>query len=167
MVASNALAPITDAEAGALGPAHDLLQKASAVLTAVHGALGNTLSAETAERMTWKNVEYLNAAAANVRSSGRFVTSGGPAHYGLLSEDGIAYWYVELRPSRRSTTRDEAVLNAAAGLSTDLWERGIAGSAILHARARATGFDSHAQAVEWILARLLDLDASGAFGAAE
>ncbi len=162
MIASNAFGPISDAEAGALEAAAALLAKASVVVHTVHDRL-KELSEPTRTVMTWRNKEFLNGAAENFRATGKFVTSGGHARYGLVADDGIAYWHVSIENGRLGATRREEFLQLAAekGLTTAPWAPQVSGPDLLVARARATAFTGHLDAADWVFTRLRELDESG------
>ncbi len=169
MVASDALGPISDVEAGSLGPAFGLISKASMVVQRVHERIEKELGQSARTALTWgKTGDLLNSVAGGFRQTGEFVASGGPVRYGLTTVDGTAYWIVAVRPNRQSAEVERAVRAAAeaANLSPDLWERPGVPPYVIVARARATGFATHDQTVTWMLARLRDLDTSGVLAAA-
>jgi len=161
-VASDALSPVSDSEAGALEPAFGLFQKASATLAAVHRLLQTIFSEPTLAKLQWKaEGDLLNSAAATFRQRGEFVATGGPIAYGLRSEDGIAFWVIAIRPPRATSTQADAIRQAADVALLDQWQRPPAGGNILLAQVRATSLPSHEQAVAWFAARLIEVKEAG------
>ncbi len=163
MVASDALGPMTDREAGSIEAAYELMQKASEVIAVVHrgfpGLFGPTLS----KRLSWSSeAALLNAAAQNFRKTGEFAGFGGGIFYGIMAEEGTAYWYVGVTVDRASKVGAEGVRAAAGTLDPSIWDRPASGNSVLVARARATALGGHAQVAAWFDQRLRELAGSHA-----
>jgi hypothetical protein len=164
-VANDALGPISDHEAASLEPAYELLQKVSALVSAVHRRLPDIFPEPVASKLHWPNERsLLNVVAANFRSTGEMVGTGGPLRYGLMATGGTVYWQVTVdgRHSAKGTIEPaRAKADASQPPFGVDWERPPSGSSILVARTRATALQTHEAALAWFELRLQEVAASG------
>jgi hypothetical protein len=175
-VASDALGPISDREAGSLNAAAGLLRKASEVIVTVNAEIPKVFPAEISARFFWPRVGDLrNHVAAvfvvghAVGERGEFAAICGSAPtrfvYGLASEEDTAYWFLAVRLEGASTwARADSIRTAAvaAGLSSPLWDFPAVPPTVLMARFRATARGDALAATAWFNERLHELEASGA-----
>jgi len=171
MVASDALGPISDREAGSLEAAYEPTQKVSEVLRIVHQRLAEQFDRPWGARLRWSaEGSFLNFIGANFRATGELAGVGGPLTYGLRSEEGSAKWFIALRQG--SATRSSADIvrvtadqagsaRDAASTSLSNWERPQVGPTIAEITVRATALDSRQGAIDWIQGGLRELSASG------
>ena len=166
-VTNDALGPVSDAEAASLEPAYQLMNKAAEVIKTVHARAPALIPGLP----SWPSTgALLNFIGTNFRASGDMVGQNGPVGYGLTSEDGTAYWKVDVDPVRALFTlkQAEATRRAAAAALAALggaWECPPAGSCVLITRRRAGSFDSHDAVIGWIEDGLRELAASGVLSA--
>ena len=166
-VAHDALGPISDREAASLEPAYELIQKVSALVTAVHKKLPDLFPENVTAKLWWKNAgQLLNYVGLNFRSSGDIVGEGGEGAltYGLTAEDGSAYWKIVVGAGRATHGTAELartkVAQAEPPFGVD-WDRPQSGSSILVALKRATTLETHESTLAWFEARLREVAASG------
>ena len=163
-VANDALGPISDREAASLEPAHDLLLKVSELVISVHRKLPNLFSEPVASKLGWKAegalLNFIGGFA--FRTTGELTGWGGPLRYGLMAQDGTAYWMVEVHPERASSSTLERgrMMADQAGFGPE-WDRPASGPSILVARKRATALETHDAALAWFESRLREVAASG------
>ena len=163
-VTDESLMPITAREASALGDAARLLGKASSVLAEVH-AQG---SSRWGPLFGW----YV---PSQVKSSlyRQFVYSGalklavgweGDAAYmftGLVEQDGEAYWTVSIEMIKRSPEHRAQLYALAQDLASVTWTPREVGDMVASSAERAAALYEGRHAIDWLMQRLGDLDASG------
>jgi hypothetical protein len=158
-VANDALGEISDREAGSLEPAYELIQKVSALVVAVHKEIPPLFPGVS--KFQYKNEGPLNnAIASNFRWYGNMVAASGPIRYGLIAEDGTAYWEVAVDAKNYTRETMQAARSRADGAALQLgadWKRPVSGSSILFSRARATRLVTHEAALAWFEGRLHEL----------
>jgi hypothetical protein len=136
-VAHNALGPISDRDAASLEPAYELIQKVSALVTAVHRRLPGLFPKAVAEKLCWKNVgQLLNYIGLNFRVSGEIVGEGGAGvlTYGLMAQDGTAYWKIAVgagRAAHETVELARAKIDQAEPPFGAHWDRPQSGSSLL------------------------------------
>jgi hypothetical protein len=164
-VANDALGPISDHDAASLEPAYELLQKVSALITAVHRRLPDLFPEPVASKLHWPNEgQLLNFVGANFRSTGEMVGTGGPLRYGLMAQGGTAYWEVAVDGRYSAKDTIEPARTKADTVQPPFgvdWERPPSGPSILVARTRATALQTHEAARAWFEARLREVAVSG------
>jgi len=109
-------------------------------------------SPRIAQKIWWKNEgQLINGAYAAFRTTGELAGFGGPLAWGVMSEEGTAYWFVAVRNFGGSAGLADATRHAAeeAGLATSIWERPSTGATVLLARARTTTQAAHEEATAW------------------
>jgi hypothetical protein len=166
-VAHDALGPISDREAGSLEPAYELIQKVSALITAVHKKLPDMFPDGVTAKLCWKNPgQLLNYIGLNFRVNGEIIGEGGEGvlTYGLMAQDGTAYWRIVVGAGRATHRTVELartkVDHAEPSFGVD-WDRPQSGSSILVALRRATTLETHESTLGWFEARLREVAASG------
>jgi hypothetical protein len=164
-VANDALGPISDREAASLEPSYELIQKVSAVVTDVHKKLPELFPESVAARLHWVLGQLLNYVGLNFRANGEMVGEGGGGvlTYGLMAQDGTAYWKVVVGAGGAPHHAIE-LAREKAGISADLagadWTRSSSGSSIAVALKRATTLETHDDTVAWFEARLCEVAGS-------
>lgn len=166
-VTNDALGPVSDIEAASLEPAYQLINKVAEVVKAVHAKVPSLAPGLS----LWSSTgALLNFIGTNFRASGVMIGQNGPVGYGLVSDDGSAYWRVDVDPVRALfTLKDtDAARRAAAAALGSLglnWECPASGNCVLLTRKRAGAFDSHQSVVDWMLERIRELAGSGVISA--
>jgi hypothetical protein len=163
MIASDALGPVTDREAGSIEAAHGLMTKASSVVSAVYKLLFEVFPPDLHKRLRWPSeAALLNAAAQTFRKTGEFHGFGGGIFYGITAEEGTAYWFIGVTVESGSKGGVEELRKAAkTKLDTAIWDRPATGLNVLLARVRATSLGARPEVVAWFTDRLRELAASG------
>ena len=162
-VANDALSPLSDAEAGSLEPAYQLIAKVIEVVKGVNAKVPSIFSPELSAKVKWGSEgALLNYVGINFRTRGEMGGLTGPLWYGLISDEGTAFWMVEVDPTRQNASRDEVnrvreAVDAAASSLGAPWTPAGSGTSMISARTRAAGVPTREAAVMWLVDRLRDL----------
>ncbi len=167
-VTNDELGPITDLEAASLGPAHQLIGKVGEVVKTVQTRV-TTMIPELSKTKYADDAKLVNSLAIRFVSNGEMIGANGPLGYGLMWEDGTAYWKMALDAGLGNFTISQTdarrkVAAEAAPTLGDGWISPPAGRTLLVTRVRAAALESHEAVLRWMDLRLEELANSGLLG---